>query len=233
MNILILIPARGGSKRIPRKNIRILHGKPLIQHTIDYALQAEINARVIVSTDDQEIAKIARQHGAEVPFLRPDYISTDAASDYSVVEHCLNHLKKEKYFPDVLIFLRPTQPYRIQGEIEKALEILNNNENIDCVRTTQPVRYSPYWMKKINQESLIEPFHLDMAEHQYSRSQDLPSTVFCDGYVDVFRVNTIIKHRKMAGNNVYAIHRDGIYFIDIDDEKDWEYADYVFGKNRP
>ncbi len=228
-NVLVLIPARGDSKRIPKKNIRILNGKPLIQHTIDYAAQSPIATRIIVSTDSQEIADISIKCGAESPFLRPKEISEDATSDYPVVEHCLNYLQLEDgWVPEVVIFLRPTQPYRIKGEIEKAIEILNKNKDIDCVRTTQPVCYPPQWMKKINKESLIEPFHVDMSEYQYTRSQELPQTVFCDGYVDAIRMDSLNKFKKIVAGNVYAIHRDNIYFIDIDDEKDWEYAEYIF-----
>jgi len=231
MNILLLIPARGGSKRIPNKNIKFLLDKPLIQYTIDYALKSTIEARIIVSTDNQEIANIARQCGAEVPFLRPQSISQDGTPDYPVVTHCLDHLQEEGWTTDIVVFLRPTQPYRINGEIEKAIEILNNNKSIDCVRTTQPVPYPPYWMKTINQESLIEPFHPDMKKYQYTSSQELPKTIFCDGYVDAIRVESIKKYKKLIAGNVYAIHRDNICFIDIDDEKDWEYAEYIFSKN--
>ena len=230
-NVLILIPARGGSKRIPRKNIRKLNGKPLIQYTIEYALQAELNARIIVSTDDMEIAEVSRQYGAETPFLRPNEISEDETLDYPVVAHCLDYLEREDmWVPDIVVFLRPTQPFRIKGEIEKAIEILNKNSTIDYVRTTQPVCYPPYWMKRINSNSLIEPFHDDMEALQYTRSQDLPNTVFCDGYVDAMRVSSLINYKKMFAGKVYAMHRDEIFFIDIDDEKDWDYAEYIFKK---
>ena len=86
-------------------------------------------------------------------------------------------------------------------------------------------------MKTINQESLIEPFHPDMKKYQYTSSQELPKTIFCDGYVDAIRVESIKKYKKLIAGNVYAIHRDNICFIDIDDEKDWEYAEYIFSKN--
>jgi len=231
MNVLVLIPARGDSQRIPNKNIRILNGKPLIQYTIDYALKETTDARVIVSTDNNNIAKVAMQCGAESPFLRPKDISGPETPDYPVVEHCLKYLQQEdQWEPEILIFLRPTQPYRIKGEIQKSIEILNKNNNIDCVRTTQPVCYSPYWMKKINEESLIEPFCEDVNEYQYTRSQDLPRTVFCDGYVDAIRVSSINKYKKVIAGNVYALYRDDIYSLDIDDEKDWEYAEYIFNK---
>ena len=231
MNILLLIPARGGSQRIPKKNINPLLKKPLIQYTIDYALKSKIDARIIVSTDNQEIANIAEYCGAEVPFLRPQNISQDATPDYPVVTHCLDYLQEDGWTTDIVVFLRPTQPYRINGEIEKAIEILNNNKSIDCVRTTQTACYPPYWMKTINKKSLIEPFHPDMNKYRSTRSQELPKTVFCDGYVDAIRVESIKKYKELFAGNVYAIHRDDIYFIDIDDEKDWEYAEYIISKN--
>ena len=95
----------------------------------------------------------------------------------------------------------------------------------------QPACYPPYWMKTMNQESSIEPFHPDMNKYQYARSQELPKTIFCDGYVDAIRVESIKKYKELIAGNIYPIHLDNIYFIDIDDEKDWEYAEYIFSKN--
>jgi CMP-N,N'-diacetyllegionaminic acid synthase len=226
-----MIPARGGSKRIPNKNIKILDGKPCIQYTIECAKEAGIS-RIIVSTDSPQIAEIAKRFGAEIPFLRPAELSGDRVLDFPVVEHCLDFLEEhENWVPDLFIFLRPTMPMRKSSEITKCLEILELNSAVDCVRTTCPVPYPPYWMKRINEEGLLEPFCEDMRPYQYTRSQDLPETIMCDGYVDVCRVAAIRKYRQIVAGNILACHQKDRNFVDLDEDKDWLYAEYLM-KNK-
>jgi len=226
-----LIPARGGSKRIPNKNIKLLVGKPCIQYTIDCAIEAGLK-RIIVSTDSPEIKKVSESCGAEVPFLRPDKLAEDHVPDFPVVEHCLDYLQKyEDYTPDNLVFLRPTMPTRNPEEITECLSMLVLNPEADCVRTTCPVPYPPYWMKRINEEGLLEPFCDDVRPYQYTRSQDLPETIMCDGYVDVCRVPAIRKYRQIVAGNILACHRKDRIFVDLDEDKDWLYAEYLM-KNK-
>src|SRR5688572_24739345 len=133
--VLALIPARGGSKGIPRKNIRSFAGYPLIAWSIAAAKQSELVTRVIVSTDDEEIAKVAREWGAEAPFLRAAEISQDKTTDLPVFEHALKWLEDvEGYRPDIIIQLRPTSPIRPKGMVDEAIRILQNNKDADCVR---------------------------------------------------------------------------------------------------
>jgi CMP-N,N'-diacetyllegionaminic acid synthase len=224
---IALIPARGGSKRIPNKNIRRLAGKPCIQYTIECALKAGIT-RVIVSTDSSEIAEVAKLSGADVPFIRPDKLAEDHVLDFPVVEHCLDYLQKyEDYTPDNLVFLRPTMPTRKPEEIIECLSMLVLIPEADCVRTTCPVPYPPYWMKRINEEGLLEAFCDDVRPYQNTRSQDLPETVMCDGYVDVCRVPVIRKYRQVVAGKILACHQKDKIFIDLDEEADWQYAEYL------
>jgi CMP-N,N'-diacetyllegionaminic acid synthase len=223
-----MIPARGGSKRIPNKNIKLLGGKPCIQYTIECAIEAGVS-RIIVSTDSPQIAEIVESCGAEVPFIRPKELSGDHVSDFPVVEHCLNFLEEhENWVPDLFVFLRPTMPMRKPEELIKCLQILESNSKVDCVRTTCPVPYPPYWMKRQNEHGLLEPFCENVRPYQYTRSQDLPETVMCDGYVDATRVSVIRKHRQVVAGNIYGYYRDDPFFVDLDEEKDWQYAEYLF-----
>src|SRR5512142_436123 len=137
--ILALIPARGGSKGIPRKNIRNFAGYPLIAWSIAAAKQSELVTRVIVSTDDEEIATVAREWGAETPFLRPLELAQDKTTDLPVFEHALEWLEKnDRYHPEIMIQLRPTSPIRPRGMLDHAVQILLENQDADCVRGVVP-----------------------------------------------------------------------------------------------
>src|SRR5512139_3426113 len=134
-NILALIPARGGSKGIPRKNIRSFAGYPLIAWSIAAAKQSSCVTRIIVSTDDEEIASVAREYGAEAPFLRPAELAQDNTTDLPVFEHALQWLAdNEGYKPDVLVQLRPTSPIRPKDCVDNAVRILMEHADADCVR---------------------------------------------------------------------------------------------------
>lgn len=226
-NTLALIPARAGSKRITNKNIKILAGKPCINYTIECAIQAGIK-RIIVSTDSERIAQISRNCGADVPFIRPKELAEDHVFDFPVVEHCLNYLEKEEgWIPDILIFLRPTMPLRKPKEIVKCLQLLKSRPDIDCVRTTCPVPYPPYWMKRITNNGLLVPFCEDVLSYQYNRFQDLPETVMCDGYVDISRVSSIRKYKQVVAGKILSSYRKNQFQVDLDEDKDWRYAEFL------
>lgn len=229
MKILTIIPARGGSKGIPRKNIKLLDGKPLIAYTIEASLRANIINRTIVSTDDDEIAKIALDFNAEVPFLRPKELSGDKVPDLPVIEHAINYLDRyENYKADIVVYLRPTMPTRTYTEINKVVETLIKNKSVDSIRTTRPTIYPPFWMKKISSTGFIESYHTHTDPYVSIRRQDLPQVVLCDGYVDAARVESIFKFGSFPPGKQMAYFRDNIPFIDIDTEDDWNYCEYFF-----
>jgi len=144
---LALIPARGGSKGIPRKNIRSFAGFPLIAYSIAAAREARTVKRVIVSTDDMEIAAVARQYGAEVPFMRPAELAGDTTPDLPVFEHALKILEEvDGYKPDIVVQLRPTSPLRPRGMVDEAVRILKLFEDADCVRGVVPAGQNPHKM---------------------------------------------------------------------------------------
>ena len=147
LEVLAVIPARGGSKGIPRKNIRPFAGYPLISYSITAALRSKLVTRTIVSTDDEEIAAIAREWRAETPFLRPAELAQDQTTDLPVFQHALNWLKvHENYYPDLVIQLRPTSPIRPLNCIDGAVELLTDRPEADSVRGVVPSGQNPYKM---------------------------------------------------------------------------------------
>jgi N-acylneuraminate cytidylyltransferase len=151
MEILALIPARGGSKSIPHKNIKLLAGHPLIAYSIAAAQQSRLVSRTIVSTDDDEIACTAQSYGAEAPFLRPEEYARDDSTDLPVFTHALHWLKeKEGYQPDLVVQLRPTSPLRPPDCIDQAVQVLLDHPDADAVRGVIPSAQNPYKMWHIN-----------------------------------------------------------------------------------
>jgi N-acylneuraminate cytidylyltransferase len=224
--ILALVPARGGSKGIPRKNIRNFAGYPLIAWSIAAALQAHTVNRVIVSTDDEEIAKVARQYGAETPFVRPAELAQDRTTDLPVFEHALKWLEEiEGYRPQIVIQLRPTSPIRPKDCIDNAVKILFDHPDADCVRGVVPAGQNPFkmWrfhgydkpMKPLLQvEGITEPYN--------APRQILPPVYWQTGHIDAIRTSTITRKQSLTGNMIYPLVIDPRYTVDIDNPADWE-----------
>ncbi len=229
--ILAVIPARGGSKGIPRKNIRDFAGYPLIAYSIMAALSSRYVTRTIVSTDDKEIADVARQFGAEVPFLRPASISDDIALDLPVFQHALQTLSKsEGYRPDLVLQLRPTSPIRPVGLVDEAIEILLNNPEADSVRGVVPSGQNPYKMWKVNSETgyIKGLMAVDgMAEPYNSPRQCLPETYWQTGHIDVIRPKVILDLNSMSGKNILPVYINPDYTVDIDKPSDWLKAEWM------
>jgi CMP-N,N'-diacetyllegionaminic acid synthase len=230
--VVALIPARGGSKGVPRKNIKLLNGKPLIEYTIDSSMNSKLIDRTIVSTDDKKIADLSIKLGAEVPFIRPAALAKYHVLDFPVIWHTLNYLKKiEKSQPEIIVYLRPTMPTRTVHEIDEVVNLLLEKEEIDCIRTTRPAPYPPFWMKKINSNGYLEPYHEHVFSFSNKRRQDLPKVVMCDGYVDAARVESILREKIFPPSNASAFFRKNIPFFDIDTPEDWERCEYYMNKN--
>jgi N-acylneuraminate cytidylyltransferase len=226
VKVLALIPARGGSKGVPRKNVRPLAGKPLIVHSIEHAARATTISRTIVSTDDEEIATVAREAGAEVPFLRPPELATDLSADLEVFRHALLWLRaNDDYEPDLVVHLRPTHPIRDPETIDEAVRVLAADGSADSLRAVSPPAQSPYKMWRMVDgylEPLIEV--ADVAEPHNSPRQALPEAWSSNGYVDVLRPRTVIELDSMAGSRVLAfvLPEAG---VDIDTEEDFRAAE--------
>jgi len=223
--ILAIIPARGGSKGIPRKNIRPFAGYPLIAWSIAAAKQSQQVTRVIVSTDDDEIASVAREFGAETPFMRPAKFAEDNTTDLPVFEHALQWLAEhEKYQPDVVVQLRPTSPIRPRGLVDEAIRILLEHRDADSVRGVVPAGQNPHKMWRISGDHGPMKNLLDMPgiEEPYNAPrQILPPIYWQTGHIDAIRTETITKGGSMSGGVIYPIIIDPRYTIDIDNLQDW------------
>ena len=223
--ILALIPARGGSKGIPRKNIRTFAGYPLIAWSIAAAKQAECVTRVVVSTDDPEIAAVARQYGAEAPFLRPSEFAQDNTTDLPVFEHALAWLaENESYTPEILIQLRPTSPVRPKACVDSAVKILMEHRDADCVRGVVPAGQNPHKMWRLAGEGQpMKPLlEVDGITEPYNAPrQILPLVHWQTGHIDAIRVSTIKQKKSLTGDVVYPLLIDPRYTVDIDNLSDW------------
>ena len=223
--ILALIPARGGSKGIPRKNIRSFAGYPLIAWSIAAAKQSQLVTRTIVSTDDEEIAAVARECGAETPFLRPAEFAQDQTTDLPVFEHALQWLaENEKYQPEIVIQLRPTSPIRPKGMVDNAIRILLEHEDADCVRGVVPAGQNPFKMWRFNgaDKPLNPLLTVDgIAEPYNAPRQILPPVYWQTGHIDAIRVSTIQNRKSLTGDVIYPLVIDPRYTVDIDNLSDW------------
>ncbi len=223
-DVIALIPARGGSKGVPRKNVRPLLGKPLIAWTIDAALAAKSVRRVIVSTDDHEIAVLARACGAEVPFMRPAEFAQDDTTDMPVLKHALEFLTvKESYDCEMIAWLRPTAPLRTADDIDTAVTILASSD-ADSVRSVSASKAHPYWMKTIS-DGVLHPFIAGEDEHKYPRRQTLPPAYGLNGAVDVTRTKTLQGWSTLWGERIAGYIMPPERSIDIDMESDFVIAE--------
>lgn len=224
--VLALIPARGGSKGIPRKNIREFAGAPLIAWSIAAALRAETVTRVIVSTDDEEIAAVAREWGAETPFLRPAELAQDDTADYPVFRQALDWLAAhEDYRPEVVVQLRPTSPVRPLHLVDDSVRLLLAHPDADCVRGVVPSGQNPYKMWKIDAESgrMLPLLQVEgLAEPYNAPRQSLPKTYWQTGHIDAIQVSTILEKGSLTGDEIWPLMIDPRYTVDIDTPADWE-----------
>ena len=227
IEVLAIVPARGGSKSIPRKNIRLFAGHPLVAYSIAAGLKSSLVTRVIVSTDDPGIADIARQYGAQVPFLRPAELATDDASDLPVFKHALDWLSREEgYRPEIVVQLRPTSPVRPIDCVDRAVQVLLANPQADSVRGVVPSGQNPYKMWRINDDGRMTPLLRDSFHEPYNMPrQALPATYWQTGHIDAIRTATILDKGSMSGELILPLVLDQRYAVDIDTVRDWQRAE--------
>lgn len=231
-NILGLILARGGSKSIPKKNIKLLGGKPLIAYTIEKAKAAKYIDRIILSTDDEEIARIAREYGAETPFLRPAELAEDSTKDYPVFVHALEWLEKnEGWKPDFIVHFRPTHPFRKVEDINRGIEMLASHPDADAVWTVAEPHVTPYKMFCVGEDGFLKPLLTVEGEPEPFNlpRQKLPKAYNHYGQVDVTRTATIMDKKSMCGKKILPLFLEGEVF-DIDSPLDWEFAEFMMSK---
>ena len=231
--IIAIIPARGGSKGIPRKNIRPIAGFPLVAFSIAAALQAEMVTRVLVSTDDEEIAEISRRYGAETPFLRPAELAADRTMDLPVFQHALTWLAgHEDYHPDAVIHLHPTSPVRPRGCLDQAVRLLLDHPEADCVRGVVEPGQNPHKMWRIDTQTgrmiplLTVP---GIAESYNTPRQLLPPVYLQTGHVNVVRPAAILGG-SMTGRVILPFIIDNHFEVDLDTLADWERGEWLVSK---
>jgi N-acylneuraminate cytidylyltransferase len=218
--VLALIPARGGSKSVPRKNLLRVAGKPLIAYSIGHAKACSLVTRTIVSTDDPEIAEVARSFGAEVPFVRPAEFASDTATDLQVFRHALEWLGERGYRPDLVVHLRPTGPVRDIGLIEHAIGLMSRHAEADSLRAVGTAEQTPYKMWRIEGSYLRPALDLPGFPEAHSMPrQRLPPIYWQNGYVDIVRPRTVLELESMVGKVVLPFVIEGkIHELDYPDQ---------------
>ena len=223
MKVLGIIPARGGSKRVPGKNIRLLAGKPLIAYTIEAVLHSTRIERLIVSTDDSKIAEVARKWKAEVPFLRPAYLAEDDTPDQPVFLHTLEWLKEnDDYVPEIVVNLRPTTPFKTPQIIDKVVQRIMDTD-ADIVRTMTLVEgvHHPYWMYRLSEDGRAEPFSGDIKLSKYYQRQLLPPVYRINGVVDAMKTQVIYEDNILDNQNMKGLIISEKESMDVDTELDF------------
>lgn len=220
--MIAIIPARGGSKGLLGKNIKLLNGKPLIAYTIEAAKQSENVSRVIVNTDDTEIAKVALDYGAEVPFIRPSELASDTAKSIDVLLHTLNWLESnEQIKVNEMIVLQPTSPLRTARHIDEAINLFHEKK-ADSVISYCKEDHPVFWHKMITAEGKFE----EIFEENYLKNrQEIRPTYYPNGAIyvigsDLLRMNTYYSNKSF----VYLMGKK--HSIDIDSQEDFELAEY-------
>lgn len=228
-NIVGIIPARGGSKSIPRKNIKPFLGRPLICWAIETLKKSGVCDRVIVSTDDQEIADVAKKYGAEVPFMRPAELAEDSTPMLPVLQHAVSWLKEHEHeSPDYVILLEPTsvgkRPFHVRGVVEMLL-----STGADSVFTVSELAadFNPYWQLVLDADARVSLFTGGPMKNVIRRRQDLPvKTYFWASEVYVFKPDVLFaKEPSLYGDDVRALVTESQYALDLDTLEDWEAAE--------
>ena len=227
MKVLGVIPARGGSKGVLKKNIKPLNGKPLIGYTIEAALNSNL-AATIVSTDNDEIADVSRSFGADVPFMRPDELATDSAKSLPVIQHALEFMENKlgEQF-DAVLMLQPTTPYRTTEDINKSISILENSGADSVISVVDVEGHHPARMKFLEGDKLIDPDYCEAYENQ--PRQELEPMYIRNGAIYLTRRATLLNN-SFKGNDCRALVMSATQSVNIDTVLDFEYAEFLASK---
>ena len=223
MKILAIIPARGGSKGVPKKNIKLLGKKPLLEYTIDAAKNSKLLTQIIVSTDDEKIANAAEIAGCKPPFLRPTELSQDTSTSLEVVQHTISYFEKKGVFFDAVCILQPTTPFREKGSIDIAIEKFISS-NADCLVSVLPIpnEYNPHWAFEQTENGLLKIATGD--EQIIPRRQELPKAFHRDGSIYITKTE-VIKKGSLYGKSIAYMESNPQFHVNIDTMKDWEMAE--------
>ncbi|SDL42045.1 N-acylneuraminate cytidylyltransferase [Salinimicrobium catena] len=229
MKILGLIPARGGSKGIPGKNIKPLRGKPLLQYTIEAAKRSNLLSRIVLSSDDEEIMATARKLGLEAPFQRPANLAGDSSSSLEVVKHALRFFLENGEKFDAVCLLQPTSPLRRERLIDEAIEKFSSG-NFDSLVTVRevPDDYNPHWIFEEKNGGL----KIATGETEIiTRRQDLPKAYHRDGAIYLTKTEVLLEQDSLYGKNIGFVDTTGDPYVNIDTPRDWEEAERILSIN--
>lgn len=230
VNVLGVITARGGSKRIPKKNIRELLGRPLIYYTIKAALDSKLLTKVIISSDDDEIISIGKNMGVEVPFKRPCELAEDTTPTINVLIHAVDYLEKyQGFFPDIVVVLEPTSPLRTAEDIDKALKKHIETDADSVVSVVKTDHWHPIRAKRIENGVLCD---YCLEEKEGVRRQDLPPAYFRDGAFYSVKRDVMMKEHRLYGKVTRPYIMPPERSIDINSELDFKLADMLMNEER-
>ena len=228
MKVIVIIPARSGSKSLPNKNILPLKGKPLLCYSISYGLESDIVDKVIVSTDSEEFAEIAKSYGADIPFIRPAELAMDNTRDYPFMRHALDYFESIGEIYDVYILLRPTSPLRPEGLIEKSISILKENPTATSVRAVAQTKEHPYRVLGLNKDGSINTFISNIEEPYNHPRQELPEAYSMTGDIEAARRETLLSG-SVSGKKIFPLIINPEDKIDIDHIDDFRTAEKRLG----
>jgi CMP-N-acetylneuraminic acid synthetase len=231
MRILGLIPARGGSKSIPKKNIKILQGKPLIQYTVEAAKSAKKLTSLILSSDDAAIIEVAKKLNLEVPFVRPKHLAEDKSPTLGVIQHALKFYEDQHIYFDAVCLLQVTSPFKTGKFIDKSIEKFIESK-CDALVSVQkvPDEYNPHWTFKKDERGNLELFTGE--KEIISRRQDLPEVYHRDGLIYITKTNVLLEQNSLYGSKLACIKSPSDYTINIDTIEDWNKAESFLNSNK-
>ena len=230
MRVIAFVFARGGSKGIPKKNLQLLDGKPLIAHSIECARSISLVERIILSTNDQEIADVAKSYGAEVPFMRPEYLALDSSSEYLAWKHAVQEMFTRTGHFDIMLSLPPTSPLRSVEDVSNCLNEAIEFPEADAVITVQKASRSPYFnMVKKDATGFCSPV---IQSGVYIRRQDVPEVFDVTTVAYAVRPEFILRSASLFEGMVRCVEVPAVRAIDIDEPLDLEFARFLVQKNK-
>lgn len=224
MSILAIIPARGGSKGVPGKNIKLLNGKPLLAYTSEIALQSKYLTEVIISTEDKQIIETAKSLGIKVPFVRPMELAQDNTPTIDAIIHALQWYESQNIFFDAVCLLQVTSPFRTIDFLNKAIEkfIEKGTDSLVSVQKV-PHEYNPHWTFEVNAAGNLK---IATGENNIiSRRQELPTAYHRDGSIYITKTKVLLKEYSLYGESTAFIESDPEFYVNIDTLQDWEKAE--------
>ena len=224
--ILCVIPARGGSKGIPHKNIKDLNGKPLITYTIDIARQILNDDDICVTTDNQQIIDVVEKQGLKVPFIRPSHLATDQAATQDVLIHALDFYEQKGQLYDIILLLQPTSPFRLKRHLEEAINLYT--DNCDMVVSVREASANPYY--NLFEEDEFGYLHISKGKGNFTRRQDAPTVWEYNGSIYVINSKSLKTSKISNFPHKIKYQMENIYSLDIDAPLDWIIAEELIKK---